>query len=164
MPLARPSNLLSIPLPLPAVSTPSRQGLPTFLAPTTLASSHSRPGRSLPLARHLSNSRPSPATMTAAKDGHAPAANIRHAASHHHAPERRIVPAPYVFQPLIAKLLNAKFCLNRSDYDTSFPRETRKYLRTYGLIPPAVETYENQSKRCGFSIGEAFQEHRADIS
>lgn len=41
-----------------------------------------------------------------------------------------------------------KSVLYSVDYDTSNPIETRKYLRTYGLIPPGVDTFENQSKRC----------------
>ncbi|CAK1366666.1 NADP-dependent malic enzyme [Cercospora beticola] len=69
------------------------------------------------------------AAMTSAKNGFAPQANIKQAAVHHHHPERRIVPAP-------------------ADYDTTHSKETRKYLRTYGLTPPAVESFENQAKRC----------------
>ncbi|KAK8237013.1 hypothetical protein HDK77DRAFT_449480 [Phyllosticta capitalensis] len=34
------------------------------------------------------------------------------------------------------------------DYDTSYSLEARRYLRTYGLIPPAVESHEIQAKRC----------------
>lgn len=34
-----------------------------------------------------------------------------------------------------------------TDYDTTHRVETRKYLKTYGLIPPAVESFENQSQR-----------------
>ncbi|KAF4536620.1 NADP-dependent malic enzyme [Lasiodiplodia theobromae] len=34
------------------------------------------------------------------------------------------------------------------DYDTSYPPEARRYLRTYGLTPPARETYEIQAQRC----------------
>ncbi|KAH9841271.1 NADP-dependent malic enzyme [Teratosphaeria destructans] len=63
----------------------------------------------------------------AAKTHHAPAANIKSA--HHHAPQRHVVPSP-------------------ADYDTSLSLEARKYLKTYGLIPPAVETFEQQEKRC----------------
>lgn len=33
-------------------------------------------------------------------------------------------------------------------YDTSFPIEVRKYLRTYGLIPPVVESQQTQAERC----------------
>ncbi|KAK4497962.1 hypothetical protein PRZ48_010618 [Zasmidium cellare] len=58
-----------------------------------------------------------------------PLANIHKSATPHHLSERHHVPAP-------------------ADYDTSYPIETRKYLRTYGLTPPGVDTYENQSKRC----------------
>lgn len=35
-----------------------------------------------------------------------------------------------------------------SDYDTSHPLEIRKYLRTYGLSPPNVESFHTQSQRC----------------
>jgi malate dehydrogenase (oxaloacetate-decarboxylating)(NADP+) len=34
------------------------------------------------------------------------------------------------------------------DFDTAYPVEVRKYLRTYGLTPPAVESYETQAQRC----------------
>lgn len=67
--------------------------------------------------------------MTQIKGSQAPAANIKRAAQHHHHPERRHVPAP-------------------ADYDTSNPIETRKYLHTYGLTPPGVDTFETQSGRC----------------
>jgi hypothetical protein len=38
--------------------------------------------------------------------------------------------------------------LRSADYDTAYPIEVRKYLRTYGLTPPAVESFETQEKRC----------------
>lgn len=34
------------------------------------------------------------------------------------------------------------------DYDTSYSAGVRKFNRTYGLIPPAVETIELQASRC----------------
>ncbi|KAJ4303621.1 hypothetical protein N0V90_002521 [Kalmusia sp. IMI 367209] len=34
------------------------------------------------------------------------------------------------------------------DYDLANPPEARKYLGTYGLTPPAVESYEVQAQRC----------------
>lgn len=34
------------------------------------------------------------------------------------------------------------------DYDTSHSTAARKYLRTYGLAPPNVETYQTQEARC----------------
>jgi malate dehydrogenase (oxaloacetate-decarboxylating)(NADP+) len=34
------------------------------------------------------------------------------------------------------------------DYDTANPLEVRKYLRTYGLTPPGVESFEIQAQRC----------------
>ncbi|KAF2457421.1 hypothetical protein BDY21DRAFT_285969 [Lineolata rhizophorae] len=34
------------------------------------------------------------------------------------------------------------------DFDTSYPVEVRKYLGTYGMIPPAIDNYEAQSERC----------------
>ncbi|EME80848.1 uncharacterized protein MYCFIDRAFT_140451 [Pseudocercospora fijiensis CIRAD86] len=46
------------------------------------------------------------------------------------------------------RTLNAKSWPSRADYDTSNSIETRKYLKTYGLTPPGVETFENQLKRC----------------
>lgn len=39
-------------------------------------------------------------------------------------------------------------CQRSGDYDTSYPPEARRYLRTYGLTPPARETYEIQAQRC----------------
>ncbi|KAF2770394.1 hypothetical protein EJ03DRAFT_270624 [Teratosphaeria nubilosa] len=66
-------------------------------------------------------------TTPAAKAHHTPAANIKSA--HHHAPQRHVVPSP-------------------ADYDTSLSPEARKYLKTYGLVPPGVETFEMQEKRC----------------
>lgn len=64
---------------------------------------------------------------TASKSGgHNPAANIK--AVHHHAPSRHHIP-------------------DAADYDTSLSVEARKYLKTYGLTPPGVDTYEKQSQR-----------------
>ncbi|KAK3116469.1 hypothetical protein LTR53_003133 [Teratosphaeriaceae sp. CCFEE 6253] len=64
---------------------------------------------------------------TASKSGHAPHANIK--AAHHHAPPRHVaLPAA-------------------ADYDTSLSIEARKYLKTYGLTPPGVDTYEKQNER-----------------
>lgn len=57
----------------------------------------------------------------------APHANIM--TKHHHAAPRHGVPSG-------------------ADYDTTHPLEARKYLKTYGLTPPGVESFENQSKRC----------------
>ncbi|KAI7151244.1 hypothetical protein KC324_g15204 [Hortaea werneckii] len=61
------------------------------------------------------------------KQGHGPAANIK--AAHHGTPMRHVVPSP-------------------QDYDTSYPIEARKYLKTYGLTPPGVDSFDNQAKRC----------------
>lgn len=61
------------------------------------------------------------------KGSRKPTANIR--AAHHVAPLRHVVPSA-------------------QDFDTSYSIEARKYLMTYGLTPPAVETFENQAKRC----------------
>ncbi|KAK6423265.1 hypothetical protein LTR95_016558 [Oleoguttula sp. CCFEE 5521] len=53
---------------------------------------------------------------------------LKHA--HHHAPARHThFPAA-------------------TDYDTANSIEARKYLKTYGLTPPAVETHEQQASRC----------------
>lgn len=41
-----------------------------------------------------------------------------------------------------------------ADYDTSHPIETRKYLKTYGLTPPGVDTFETQAKRCEVKVPE----------
>lgn len=40
-----------------------------------------------------------------------------------------------------------------SDFDTSLPLEVRKYLGTYGLTPPAVESFDTQAKRCTSQCG-----------
>lgn len=66
-------------------------------------------------------------STTSAKAGHAPAANIK--TTHHHATPRHHVPAP-------------------ADYDTSLSIESRKYLKTYGLTPPGVDSFEAQKRRC----------------
>ena len=42
--------------------------------------------------------------------------------------------------------------LRRSDYGTANKNEARKYLRTYGLAPPGIDSYENQMKRCKFTF------------
>ena len=42
-----------------------------------------------------------------------------------------------------------------ADYDTTHPIETRKYLKTYGLTPPGVDSFETQSKRCESELSEA---------
>ncbi|MCJ1367870.1 hypothetical protein MMC16_007006 [Acarospora aff. strigata] len=34
------------------------------------------------------------------------------------------------------------------DYDTTHSTAVRKYLRTYGLVPPNVESYQTQAARC----------------
>lgn len=44
--------------------------------------------------------------------------------------------------------------LLRSDYGTANKNEARKYLRTYGLAPPGVDSYENQMKRCRLNLGK----------
>jgi hypothetical protein len=43
--------------------------------------------------------------------------------------------------------------MHSSDYDTSDSIEARKRDHTYGLTPPAVESFENQTKRCEWDIG-----------
>jgi len=65
-------------------------------------------------------------STASAKTGHAPAANIK---STHHVAQRHVVPSA-------------------ADYDTSHSLEARKYLKTYGLTPPSVESQETQEKRC----------------
>lgn len=40
------------------------------------------------------------------------------------------------------------------DYDTSHSTGVRKYLRTYGLTPPNVESYETQASRCLKQLAE----------
>ncbi|GAB7344553.1 hypothetical protein MBLNU457_2378t1 [Dothideomycetes sp. NU457] len=38
--------------------------------------------------------------------------------------------------------------LSSGDYDTANSTEARKYLRSYGLTPPAVESFDMQAQRC----------------
>ena len=38
--------------------------------------------------------------------------------------------------------------LASGDFDTTQSAPVRRYLRTYGLLPPAVESYATQAKRC----------------
>jgi malate dehydrogenase (oxaloacetate-decarboxylating)(NADP+) len=42
--------------------------------------------------------------------------------------------------------------MSRQDYDTTHSIETRKYLRTYGLTPPGVDTFKTQNDRGGISF------------
>lgn len=50
----------------------------------------------------------------------------------------------------------------RSDYGTANKNEARKYLRTYGLSPPGIDSYENQMKRCGSLLKSTASELGAD--
>jgi hypothetical protein len=56
-------------------------------------------------------------------------ANIPHLRHRHHAKRRHV--AAY-----------------STDFDTSNSVEVRKYLKTYGLTPPGVDTFEKQEQRC----------------
>jgi len=56
-----------------------------------------------------------------------PSANLSYA--HSDGPTRHVHPSP-------------------PDYGTANKNEARRYLRTYGLAPPGVDSYENQMKRC----------------
>jgi len=38
--------------------------------------------------------------------------------------------------------------LSTGDYDTAYPQEVRRYLRTYGLVPPVTEEFQQQAQRC----------------
>ena len=40
------------------------------------------------------------------------------------------------------------FVADTGDFDTSNTSAVRKYVKTYGLTPPGVDTYEIQAKRC----------------
>ena len=92
---------------------------PTLFAPT-------RP--SFPIQTYkLAMATHSRKVSTASARGTGPAANIKH--GHHHIPQRHHVPSP-------------------SDFDTSNAIEARKYLKTYGLTPPGVDTFEKQEQRC----------------
>ncbi|KAF2115573.1 NADP-dependent malic enzyme [Lophiotrema nucula] len=44
--------------------------------------------------------------------------------------------------------LTRQLSTTSGDFDTSNPPEVRKYLRTYGLTPPNVESFEVQAQRC----------------
>ena len=39
---------------------------------------------------------------------------------------------------------------SNGDYDMANTAEVRKYLKTYGLTPPAVESHEVQAQRCEY--------------
>ena len=39
-----------------------------------------------------------------------------------------------------------------SDFDTANAIEVRKYLKTYGLTPPGVDTFEKQEQRCEHTL------------
>ena len=43
-----------------------------------------------------------------------------------------------------------------SDFDTANSIEARKYLKTYGLTPPGVDSFEKQEQRCETNL------HRRD--
>ncbi|KAF7185570.1 hypothetical protein HII31_13067 [Pseudocercospora fuligena] len=103
MPLPRPTNLPSI----SSASWLARSAVATLVPATSLVtpsrrrqSSRASEHRAL-TRRNLSNTA-TPSSTTAgmathSKNSSLPAANIKHAAVHHHLPERRHVPAPYVF-------------------------------------------------------------------
>ena len=38
------------------------------------------------------------------------------------------------------------------DYDLSYTPDVRKSLGTYGLTPPAVESYDVQAERCEYLL------------
>ena len=42
--------------------------------------------------------------------------------------------------------------LRSGDYDTANPQEVRRYLKTYGLVPPGADSYEVQAQRCMDSL------------
>lgn len=60
---------------------------------------------------------------------HPPHANIRQPFHHHHS--RGLPPST-----------------NNGDFDGANSPEVRKYLRTYGLMPPNTESFETQEMRC----------------
>ena len=37
---------------------------------------------------------------------------------------------------------------DNGDFDTTHSLPVRKYLRTYGLVPPAIQSYKTQAQRC----------------
>ena len=56
------------------------------------------------------------------------------------------LPVPTYDSPPLDDSTDMKF--SNGDYDTSYPVEVRKYLRTYGLTPPNVEPAHLQTQRC----------------
>ena len=51
-------------------------------------------------------------------------------------------------KPAVFHLLDKSDNIGSAHFDTSLPTPVRKYLQTYGLTPPRVESYEVQDKRC----------------
>ncbi|KAF2801998.1 uncharacterized protein BDZ99DRAFT_527949 [Mytilinidion resinicola] len=58
--------------------------------------------------------------------------------------QANIKQAQHHASPLVPRLPST----TSGDFDTANTPEVRKYLRTYGLTPPAVESFEVQAKRC----------------
>ncbi|KAF2030831.1 hypothetical protein EK21DRAFT_111498 [Setomelanomma holmii] len=51
---------------------------------------------------------------------------------------------PSITRPALPRQLST----TSGDFDSANPADVRKYLGTYGLTPPAVESFEVQSQRC----------------
>ncbi|KAH8634349.1 NADP-dependent malic enzyme [Alternaria alternata] len=51
---------------------------------------------------------------------------------------------PSAIRPNMARQLST----TSGDYDLSYTPDVRRTLGTYGLTPPAVESYDVQSERC----------------
>ena len=56
---------------------------------------------------------------------------------------------PSSTRPTMARQLTT----TSGDYDLSYTPDVRKTLGTYGLTPPAVESYDIQSERCKYIYG-----------
>ena len=76
---------------------------------------------------------------------HTPTATVHHAQP---APQRLMVPSSLASSFTLCVDMLADLHTRSGDYDTANTVETRKYLRTYGLTPPVVESFETQAKRC----------------
>ncbi|KAF2839481.1 hypothetical protein M501DRAFT_1002906 [Patellaria atrata CBS 101060] len=61
------------------------------------------------------------------------------------APAASVVPDVH---PVSNSTSTRQLSTTSGDYDNSNPHEVRKYLRTYGLTPPVVESFEVQAQRC----------------
>ena len=53
---------------------------------------------------------------------------------------------PSAIRPAMPRQLST----TSGDYDLSYTPDVRRSLGTYGLLPPAVESYDTQTERCSY--------------